>query len=100
LGVVVGTAQDALVAHGMTFAEALPAIERTVPLVQSDALVLVRTLYGVAVAVGFWLPWLVLALLTAGVLLSRNRPRTIALTGAGLVAVFLLIAAGLGVGRI
>lgn len=99
LGVVVGTAQDALTERGLTFAEALPVVERTVPIVQDNALVLVRTLYQVAVAAGYWLPWVVLALLTAGVLLSLNRLRAVALTGVGLVAVFLLTAAGLGIGR-
>ncbi len=99
LGVVVGTAQNALTERGLIFAEALPVVERTVPIVQAEALVLVRTLYQVAVAAGYWLPWVVLALVAAGVLLSFNRPRAVTLTGVGLAVVFLLMAAGLGIGR-
>ncbi len=73
--------------------------DRTIPVVQADALVLVRTVYQIAVTAGFWLPWVVLGLVVLGVLLAVNRPRALFWTSAGFAVVFLLLAAGMGIGR-
>ncbi|UJP11074.1 hypothetical protein L2X99_05690 [Microbacterium sp. KUDC0406] len=59
-----------------------------------------RTLYQVAIAAGYWLPWVVLALLAAGIALARNRSRTLLLTGIGLFVSFLSLSAGFGIGRL
>lgn len=100
LGTVIESVKSALVARGVSFAEAIPVIERSIPVLHSDALVLTQTLYNVAVAAGFWLPWVVLGMLVAGVLLARQRGRASTWTGFGLAAVFLLLAVGLGAARL
>lgn len=99
LSTVIESVKTALTDRGVSFAEAIPVIDRTIPVLHSDALVLTQSLYNVAVAVGFWLPWLALVLLIAGVLLARDRRRASAWTGFGFAIVFLLLAAGLGIGR-
>lgn len=99
LSTVIESVKTALSDRGVGFAEAIPVIDRTIPVLHSDALVLTQSLYNVAVAVGFWLPWLALVLLIAGVLLARDRRRASAWTGFGFAIVFLLLAAGLGIGR-
>lgn len=99
LGTVIEAVKSALVERGVSFAEAIPVIDRAIPLMQSDALLLVQSLYNVAVAVGFWLPWVVLALLVGGVMLARDRRRSSVTVGFGVAAVFLLLAAGLAAAR-
>lgn len=99
LGAVVERVKEALAERGAGFAELIPVIDRTIPVVQADALVLVRTVYQLAVAAGFWLPWVVLGLVVLGVVLAVNRPRALLWTSAGFAVVFLLLSAGIGLGR-
>jgi hypothetical protein len=88
LDTVIREVKQVLVQQGLGFASGT-----------ADSLVLVRTLYQVAVTAGYWLPWGVLALLVAGIAVARNRTRSIAWAGIGLAASFLLLAAGLGIGK-
>lgn len=99
LGLVVERVKAALSDRGVGFADLIPEIDRSIPIAQADALVLVRTLYQIAVAAGFWLPWVVLGLVVAGVLIARDRARALFWTSAGFAAAFLLLSAGMGIGR-
>lgn len=99
LAVVGEQVRDHLSAQGLGLAALIPQFDGTVPLVTADSLVLVRTVYQVVVAVGIWLPWIVLGALVAGIATSRRRLRTLAYAGVGLAASLLLLAGGLGVGR-
>lgn len=99
LGLVVERVKTALTERGVGFADLIPQIDRTIPIAQADALVLVRTVYQIAVAAGFWLPWVVLGLLIVGVLVARDRPRALLWTSIGFAVAFLLLAAGMGIGR-
>ncbi|MER7522229.1 hypothetical protein ABTZ44_04360 [Microbacterium oxydans] len=99
LGLVVDRVKDALKERGVGFADLIPAIDRSIPIAQADALVLVRTLYQVAVAAGFWLPWVVLGLVVVGIAVVRNRLRALFWTSAAFAAAFLLLAGGVGIGR-
>lgn len=99
LDVVIEKVKERLVENGFGFASSIPVIHKSIPLVTADAFVLVRTVYQIAIAAGYWLPWVVLALAAAGIALARNRSRALLLTGIGLVASFLLLAAGLGIGK-
>lgn len=99
LQTVIAEVKQALTAQGLGFAEAIPEIDRTIPLVTADSLVLVRTVYQLAVTAGTWLPWIVLGLVAAGVAVSVDRRRAALWAGAGLAISLLLLAAGLGIGR-
>ena len=99
LGVVVDRVKSALAERGVGFADLIPEIDRSIPIAQADALVLVRTLYQIAVAAGFWLPWVVLGLVVLGIVLARNRLRALFWTSAAFAVAFLLLAGGMGIGR-
>lgn len=99
LSVVIAEVRQALIDQGLGFASAIPEIDRTIPLVTADSLVLVRTVYQLSTAAGYWLPWIVLGFLVAGVAVARDRRRAVAWAGTGLALSLLLLAAGLGIGR-
>lgn len=99
LGVVIDRVKQVMSERGIGLADVIPEIDRSIPIAQADALVLVRTVYQIADIGGFWLPWVVVALLVAGVLLVRDRPRALFWTSAGFALVFLLLTAGVGIGR-
>ncbi|WP_244093636.1 MULTISPECIES: hypothetical protein [unclassified Microbacterium] len=100
LGLVVERVKAVLTERGVEFADLIPQIDRSIPIAQADALVLVRTVYQIAVAAGFWLPWVVLGLVVGGILIARNRPRALFWTSAALAVAFLLLSAGMGIGRV
>ena len=81
LAPIIDEVKDRLVAQGVGFASAIPSVDRTIVLVQSDALVSVRIVYGIAATVGWWLPLVTLALFIGGVLLARRK--SVALVGTG-----------------
>lgn len=99
LGLVVERVKSVLTERGVGFADLIPEIDRSIPIAQADALVLVRSIYQIAVAAGFWLPWVVLGLVVAGILIARNRPRALFWTSAAFAVAFLLLSAGMGIGR-
>lgn len=99
VGEVTGQIKSELQSRGIGVADAIPTIDRTIIIVSSDALATVRSLYLVAVSIGFWIPYVVLGLLVVGVAIARKRARTIAWTAAGTAASLLILASGVGIGR-
>ena len=81
LAPIIDEVKERLVAQGVGFASAIPSVDRTIVLVQSDALVTVRIVYGIAATVGWWLPLITLVLFVGGVLLARRK--SVALVGTG-----------------
>lgn len=100
LGPVIEAVKDRLEQQGVGFASAIPVIERSVVIAQADSLVLVQTVYTLAVAVGTWLPFLVLALLVAGVLVAKRRSAALVWTAGGLALTMLITLAGFGTARL
>ncbi|WP_221583891.1 hypothetical protein [Microbacterium sp. G2-8] len=100
LDVVVEKVKEELADRDIGIAEMIPEIDREIPILQADALVLVRTIYTVAVAAGFWLPWVVLALLIAGVSIARRPLRALTWTSGLFAVAFALLATGIGIGRV
>ena len=91
LGPIVERVKAELIARGFTLAQRIPAIERTIVLVPNSQLSAVQGYYLLAVAVSGWLPWVVIGLLVAGVLVANSR--SAALVGGG-------IALALGAGAV
>ncbi|KAM9862795.1 hypothetical protein ACI1US_01370 [Leucobacter sp. BZR 635] len=100
LGPVIAEVREQLVAQGVGLATLIPTIERSIPLVTSDALTGVRAGYMAAAAIGYWLPWVVLGLLIGGIALAHNRARATFGVGLGLSASLLLLLAGIGTGKL
>ncbi len=100
LGPIIEAVKTALVDQGVGFASQIPVIEKTIVVAQDDAFTLVQTVYQLAVAVGTWLPWIVIAFLIGGVLVANHRPKAIVWTAGGLALTMAILGAGLGVGRL
>ncbi|MEI5584284.1 MULTISPECIES: hypothetical protein [unclassified Agromyces] len=100
LGPIIEQVKSRLADRGVEFAAAIPVIERSVVVAKVDSLVLIQTMYALAVAVGTWLPVLVLVLLAAGVLVAKRRSAALVWTAGGLALVMLLTLAGFGTGRL
>lgn len=81
LAPIIDEVKSRLVAQGVGFAAAIPSIDRTIVLVQSDALVSVQIVYGIAATLGWWLPLVTLALFVGGVLAARRRSTALVGTG-------------------
>ncbi|AMB57741.1 hypothetical protein AWU67_01415 [Microterricola viridarii] len=104
LGIQIGPLVDAvkqrLVDQGFGFAASIPTVQLTVVVATADAFTTVQLVYGLAIAVGIWLPIIALLLLAAGVLLARRRVNALVATSVALGVVMLILAAGFGIGRL
>jgi hypothetical protein len=99
LGPIVAEVKTRLLAQGFRLAERIPAVERTIPLAQADALVNARGYYQLLDVLGFVLPWACVVLVAAGVLAARRRARALIVAGLGLAAAMALFTVGVYVGR-
>lgn len=84
LGPLIAEVKGQLTDQGIAIAALIPEIDRTIVLVQSDALVTVTIVYNTAVLAGWWLPLLALGFFVAGILLARRRSTAVLGTGIGL----------------
>lgn len=100
LGPIVERVQQVLIDRGLTFAEQIPPIDRTITVAQESSLPTLQLFYGVAIAAGTWLPWLALALLGAGVAVARRRPIAIIWAAVALALGMIVVIAGLAIGRL
>lgn len=99
LGPIIEAVKSALVAQGITIAEQVPTINRTITVAQSDAIPTVQLAYGLAVAAGAWLPWVALALLAVGVLVARRRSRALIWAAVALAIMSALTVAAFAIGN-
>jgi len=81
LGPIIDELKSSLVEQGFGFASAIPSIDRTIVIVQSDALRLVGTVYTLAVTLGWWLPVIAFVLFLLGILIARRRSTAVLGTG-------------------
>ncbi|WP_051973712.1 hypothetical protein [Cryobacterium sp. MLB-32] len=100
IGPIIAAVKTQLVAQGLTIAQNIPTIDRTIQVAQSDALVQARTGYEVLNTLGIWLPIVAVAFLAAGVLAARRRARTLVFAGSFLALMMAVLAGGLTIGRI
>lgn len=97
---IVERIKDDLVARGVTLAERIPSVNRSIVLVQSDVLPQVQIAYAATVALGTWLPWIVLALLVGGVAVANRRHRALLAAAAGFAGTMLVLALAIAAGRV
>lgn len=99
LGPIVAEVKQVLLDRGITFASAIPAVDRTIVVAQSEAIPAVRVAYVGAVAAGLWLQWLALAFLVAGVLVARRRSRALIGAAVGLAVSMAVLLIGFAIGH-
>lgn len=99
LGPIISAAQQRLVDRGFNLAGAIPEVNRSIVLVQSDQLDEVRTYVRILHAVGWWLPLIALAVAALGVWIAPNRRRAFIGVGLGVLAAMLVLVLALLIGR-
>ncbi|WP_051432827.1 hypothetical protein, partial [Promicromonospora kroppenstedtii] len=99
LGGLVDILKQRLVDRGLTLAGNLPTINATFTVMQSSQLVEIQNRYAQVVALGTWLPWIVLVLLGAGVVAAVHHLRSLVVAGLALAGAMLLLAIGLAIAR-
>jgi hypothetical protein len=98
LGPVVEAVTERLVREGVALARVIPATDRSIVVLQSDALPAIRAGYTVAVAAGLWLPVLTLAVGAAAVAIAPRRGRALRDVGIAATLGALVLLALLSVG--
>lgn len=99
LAPIVERVKGRLVDRGITVAERIPTVDRSLVLVRSDQLPAVQLAYAATVAVGTWLPWVVLSLLVGGVAVAPGRRRALVWAAGGFAAGMMVLETGFGIGR-
>ena len=100
LAPIIAAVKQRLVARGLTLAERIPAVDKSIVIAQTDAVPKIRAAYATATLVGAWLAILVVALFAAGILVARNRRRTLIAAAVCLAGVMALTLAGVAVGHL
>lgn len=96
---IIDQVKTELVNQGIGIANAIPAIDTTIVIAQSDQLALLRPAYQLSVAVGNGLPWVALGFVLVGIVVAVNRRRSLFGASIALGAVFTSLAVGFGVGK-
>ncbi|NEA61813.1 hypothetical protein [Streptomyces sp. SID12488] len=99
VGEAVDQVRQALVEAGLSPAAGIPEVDKQMVLFQSDQLAKIREGARLLDVIGNWLPVLVVATGTAGVLLARWRRRALARTALGAAFACLVVAVVLAVAR-
>lgn len=99
LAPIISQIRSDLVAQGIPMASHIPDVDRVIPLVDGTNILLARSVYRTVDAVGFWMPWIALALLAAGIALAPRRARALAWTAGISTVVMALIAIGISMGK-
>jgi hypothetical protein len=99
VGPIIAAAKQQLIAQGITFAQLIPAVDRTIEVAQSDGIAQAVGAYHLVVALGVWLPWLAGSLLLAGLLVARERFRATLVTGIAFLALMVLVGLAIVLGR-
>lgn len=100
LGPIIAQVKEQLMAHGVKLASHIPEVDRTVVLLQSDLLPTVQLVYGAVVALGTWLPWVVLALLLGGVVVANRRHRAVLWAAGGVALAMVVLVVAQAAGRV
>ncbi|WP_129787172.1 hypothetical protein [Promicromonospora panici] len=91
--------KDRLDERGFGLAANLPTIDATFMVMETSQLLEIRNRYAQVVALGTWLPWIVLILLGAGVIAATHHLRALVVAGLALAAAMLVLALGLAIAR-
>ncbi|MGN6245996.1 MAG: hypothetical protein ACTHQ3_20290 [Motilibacteraceae bacterium] len=99
LGPVVAEVKSRLIADGFGLASKIPTVDRSIVLVQSDAVTKAQGLYRLLNTLGTWLPVVALVLLALGVYVAKGHRRALMLGALGVLASMLLLGVALALAR-
>jgi uncharacterized membrane protein len=100
LAPIIAEVKQRLVAQGFSLANNIPAIDRSLVLVRSDAVTNAQVLYRVLNSLGTWLPVIVLLLLVSGVFVARSHRRALLMGALGVAGAMLTLGVLLALGRV
>lgn len=100
LAPIIEQVKQQLVQDGIALAQRIPTINKTIVLVKADQLVTLQVVYALVVAVGTWLPLVVLALLVGGVLVANRRSVALIWAAGGVALTALALVAAIAAGRV
>jgi hypothetical protein len=100
LAPIIARVKQLLIDQGLTFANQIPTIDRTITVAQSSSIPTLQLVYGLAVAAGAWLPWVAIALLALGVIVARRRALALVWAAVALGLGMVVVIAGIGIGRL
>ena len=98
LGPIIQAVKQQLAADGIPLADRIPAIDRSIVIAEHTSIGLYLTIYQLVVATGIWLPWVMLLLLAAGVLLAPRRALALAWASGGVLLAMVLAGNGITIG--
>jgi hypothetical protein len=99
LGPIIAQVKDYLVAHGLSIASNIPAINATYPLFEAKNLSKAQEIYRLDLTLKWVLPLLVLVFLVVGIYVARNRRRALIGAMLGLAGAMLFLGIGLQIVR-
>lgn len=100
LAPIIALVKERLVAAGFGLADRIPVIDRSIVLLQSDALTKAQGLYRLLTTLGAWLPVIALTLFAAGVYVARRRRRALLIGALGLAGAMLALGVVLALARV
>jgi hypothetical protein len=96
---IIDLLKQRLVDRGLGVAANIPSVDASFTLAQTTQLVEVQNRYAQVVALGTWLPWIVLGLFAAGVVAAVRPLRALVAAGLALALAMVVLGAGLAVAR-
>lgn len=98
LGPILEAVKQELATDGIPLADRIPVIDRSIVIAEDSSIGLYLTIYQIVVATGVWLPWVMLLLLAAGVLVAPKRALALAWTSGGVLLGMVLVGGGINIG--
>jgi hypothetical protein len=99
LAPIIAQVKQQLVARGFTIADRIPAVNKEFVLARSDSVTKAQGLYRMLNAIGAWLPVLALLLFVGGVLLARDRRKSLLFGSVGVLASMLVLGVLIAIAR-
>ena len=100
LAPIIAQVKTLLVNQGLTFAAAIPEVDKTIPIIKSDQLAIAQTAYALTLAIGTWFPVFVLVLVLGGVLVAVRRRTALIVAASAIAFMMILTLLGIKFGKI
>src|SRR3954452_13191662 len=99
LAPIIAQVKQQLVANGFSIADKIPTVNREFVLARSDSVTKAQGLYRVLNSMGLWLPIIALLLFAAGIMLARDRRKSLLFGSLGILGSMLVLGIFLAVAR-